>query len=153
QAEARSGEVGTQWDVYYTAKKGTALGGKYGTQFTGNFSYWGGLDTDFDFAKDTYSTEFIGSGQRYYRDFNVEIKKRWSDSWSGALTYLNQIIDEGVANGGTLGVSDIKAQVAVIEGTYEFGQGRSARLELQHLWTQQDRKNWAGAMAEFYYTT
>lgn len=152
--ESRSGEVGTQWDVYYTAKKGTALGGKYGTKFTGNFSYWGGLDTEFNYTNDTYKTEFVGKGPRYYRDFNFEIKKRWSESWSSAFTYINQIIDESITNGGTPGgQGDIKAQVGVIENTYEFGGGRSVRLELQHLWTKQDRKNWAGAMLEFNYTT
>jgi len=152
--EARSGEVGTQWDVYYTAKKGTAIGGKYGTMFAGNFSYYQGLDTEFDFDQNLYKTEFIGEGTRYYRDFNFEIKKRWTESWSSIFTYLNQIIDEGVANGGPLGTQgDIEAQTGIIENTYEFGGGRSIRLELQHLWTEQDRKNWAAGMLEFNYNT
>lgn len=147
--EARSGEVGTQWDIYYTAKKGSFLGGKYGTKFSGNFSYWAGLDTDFNFANNTYKTKFIGNGPRYYRDFNIEIKKRWSKQWSSAVLYTNQIIDESITNGGVPGGEDIKAQVGVIENTYQFGSGRSVRLELQHLWTKQDRKNWAGGMLEY----
>lgn len=152
--ESRSGEVGTQWDAYYTAKKGTALGGKYGTQFSGNFSYWAGLETQFDMDQDTYKSEFIGDGPRYYRDFNLEVKKRWTDDWKSTFTYINQIIDEAITNGGTPGSQgEIKAQVAVIENTYEFNDTRSARLELQHLWTKQDRENWAGGMLEFNYDT
>lgn len=147
--EARSGEVGTQWDVYYTAKKGTALGGKYGTKFAGNFSYWAGLDSEFNFDNNTYKTKFIGNGERYYRDFNIEIKKRFTDEWDMAVTYMNQIIDESITSGGIPGGEDIKAQVGVIENTYKFGGGRSARLELQHLWTKEDRKNWAGGMIEY----
>ncbi len=150
--EARSGEVGTQWDVYYTAKEGTALGGKYGTRFAANFSYWGALDTEFDFTHNTYDTKFIGNGQRYYRDFNIEIKKQWSKSWHSVFTYINQVIDESIANGGTPGSNgDIKAQVAVIENTYLIQPGQSIRFEVQHLWTKEDRKNWAGAMLEFNY--
>lgn len=149
--EARSGEVGTQWDAFYSFKKGTALGGKYGTKLTANFSYWSSLDTDFNFDNNTYKTKFIGNGTRYYRDFNLEVKKRWTDSWSSIFTYIDQIIDEGVANGGPVGVEDIKAKTAVIENTYEFDHGRSVRLELQHLWSEQDRKNWAGALVEFNY--
>lgn len=151
--EARSGEVGTQWDVFYTFKKGTALGGKYGTGLTANFSYWGALDTDFNFENNTYKTKFIGSGTRYNRDANLEVKKRWSKSWSSIFTYINQTIDEGIVNGGPLGVEEIKAQTGVIENTYRFGNGRSARLELQHLWTDQDRKNWAAGLVEFNYDT
>ncbi len=149
--EARSGEVGTQWDVYYTAKRGTAIGGEYGTEFSANFSYWAGLDTEFNFQNDTYDAAFIGEGPRYYRDFNFEIRKRWSEHWSSVVTYLNQIIDESITNGGVPGAQgEIKAQVGVVESTYEFGDGQSIRLALQHLWTQQDRNNWAAAMIEYY---
>lgn len=147
--EARSGEVGTQWDVYYTAKRGTALGGKYGTKFAGNFSYWAGLDTEFNFDNNTYKSKFIGNGPLYYRDFNMEIKKRWTKEWSMAVTYMNQLIDESITAGGVPGGDEIKAQVGVVESTYEFGGGRSVRLELQHLWTKEDRKNWAGGMIEY----
>jgi len=147
--EARSGEIGTQWDVYYTAKKGTALGGKYGTKFSGNFSYWAGLDADFNFDNNTYKTKFFGAGERYYQDFNIEIKKRWTKEWHSAVTYINQVIDESITSGGVPGGDDIKSQVGVIENTYTFGGGRSVRLELQHLWTKQDRKNWAGGMIEY----
>lgn len=152
--EARSGEVGTQWDLFYTIDQGTALGGKYGTKIAANFSYWAGLDTDFNFDNNTYKTKFIGKGLRYYRDFNIEIKKRWSDEWSSAFTYMNQIIDAAITTGGVPGSQgDIKAQVGVAESTYEFGGGRSARLEVQHLWTKEDRGNWAGGMIEFNYNT
>src|SRR5699024_6135708 len=48
---------------------------------------------------------------------------------------------------------DIKAQIGVIEGTYLFNEGRSVKLALQHLWTKQDRKNWAGGLLEFYYNS
>lgn len=153
KSEARSGEVGTQWDVYYTAKKGTALGGKYGTRFAANFSYWGGLGTEFNYDNNTYKTDFIGGGPRYYRDFNIEIKKRWTKSWSSIVTYMNQIIDESITNGGTPGGEDIKAQVGIIENTYKWTGGRALRLELQHLWTKEDQKNWAGGMLEFNYNS
>lgn len=148
--ESRNGEIGTQWDLYYSFKKGTALGGKYGTKLAVNFSYWAGLETDFDYQKNQYDSKFIGSGKRYYRDFNVEIKKRWTESWNSIFYYMNQIVDKGVTEGGPVGIQgDIKTNIGVIENIYRFGDGQSVRLEAQHLWTDQDRNNWAASVLEY----
>ena len=152
--EQRAGEIGTQFDVYYSFKKGTTLGGKYGTKIAANFSYWGGLDATFDIPNRTYDASFVGSGARFFRDFNLEIKKRWSSSWSSVLTYQNVIVDKGVTLGGPLGVQgDIKAQVIVGEATYRIKGSQSVRLALQHLSTKEDRKNWAGGVLEYNFNS
>ena len=46
--DQRSGEVGTQIDLYYNIKKGSALGGKYGIKLAMNYSYWAGLDAEYN---------------------------------------------------------------------------------------------------------
>jgi|AntDeeMinimDraft_5_1070356.scaffolds.fasta_scaffold00893_7 hypothetical protein len=148
--ESRNGEVGTQWDIYYTFKKGSLFGGKYGTKLALNFSYWGGLETDFDFKGNQYDSKFIGNGNRYYRDLNLQVKKRWSKSWNSIFYYMNQIIDEGVTQGGPVGVQeDIKTNIGVIENIYRFGDRQSIRWEVQHLWTNEDRNNWAASVLEY----
>ncbi len=146
--ERRAGEVGSQVDVYYSFPKESVFG-KYKTKIAGNFSYWAGLDADF--KEDlSYDVEFIGQGDRYFRDINFEIKNRWDSKWSSVLTYQNVIIDKGVSLGGPLGIQgDIKASIAVAEGTYKFGKGRSLRFVAQHLWTEQDRKNWTAGVIEY----
>ncbi|WP_121665673.1 DUF6029 family protein [Mesonia aquimarina] len=152
--QQQAGEMGGQFDIYYTLEKGTALGGKYGTKLSGNFAYWGGLDAEFDVETDSYSSEFIGSGgDRYFREATLEIKKRWTKELSAIYYYTNSIIDKGITDGSPLGFTDIKSNVAVAEHTYRLGGGKSARLELQHLWTKQDRKNWAAAVAEYNFSS
>ncbi len=148
-SEKRAGEVGTQVDVYYSFDRESALG-KVGTKIAGNFAYWAGLEATFNEAEQTYDPKFIGDGDRYFRDLNIEIKNRWSSKWSTVATYQDVIIDKAVSKGGILGSEgDIRAQIAVVEGTRKFEGGKSVRLELQHLWTPDDDKNWAASVLEY----
>lgn len=147
--EKRAGEVGAQVDVYYTFDRESALG-RAGTKFAGNFSYWGGLESDFNMADQTYDVKFIGKGKRYFRDLNFEIKNRWSSLWSTSVSFQDVLIDKAVSKGGILSSEgDIHARIAAVEGTRRFGKGRAVTMELQHLWTKQDDKNWAAAVVEY----
>lgn len=147
--EKRAGEVGAQVDVYYSFDRKSALG-KVGTKLAGNFSYWQGIDAEFNSTDQNYDVKFIGKGPRYFRDLNFEIKNRWNSKWSTVVSFQDVIIDKSVSKGGILGSQgDIRAQIAVVEGIRRFTGGRSITLELQHLWTAQDDKNWAAAVAEY----
>lgn len=153
EAEKRAGEVGAQVDFFYTFKRSTALG-KYGTKLAANFSYWAGIDADFDLDGQVYDPKFIGSGPRYYQDLNVEIKNRWSSQWQSAVTYQNVTIDKGAALGGPLGTQgDIQANIGVLDVTRRFGKGKSLRAEIQHLWTKEDRGNWAAGVLEYNFNS
>jgi hypothetical protein len=150
--ENRSGEVGSQTDFYYTFKKDSFLG-KYKSKIAVNFSYWAAIESNFN-QDQSYDVEFIGDGNRYYRDFNFELKNRWNNKFNTTITMLDVIIDKGVALGGPLGVQgDIKAKVGVIEGTYRYENGKSSRAVIQHLWTKDDKKNWAGLVYEYNFST
>ncbi|WP_313111426.1 DUF6029 family protein [Aequorivita sediminis] len=151
--EKRAGEVGTQVDVYYSFDKESALG-KVGTKLAGNFSYWAGLDTEFNKTDQNYDVKFIGKGDRYFRDLNIEIKNRWSSKWSTVASFQDVIIDKSVSKGGILGQQgDIRAQIAVIEGTRRFTGAKALRMELQHLWTADDDKNWAAGVLEYNFNS
>ena len=39
------------------------------------------------------------------------------------------------------------------ESTYKFGGGKSFRLELQHLSTNDDARNWMGGTAEYFFNS
>lgn len=151
--DQRSGEVGGQIDFFYTFKKGTSLGGKYGTKLAANFSYWGGLDAEYNIENRWYKAKFIGKGHQLYRDFNLEVKKKFSKNWSSVFTYQNVIIDKGVVEGGPLGSSTIKANIAVAEATRRFEGGKAARFVAQHLWSDDDRKNWVASVLEYNFST
>jgi hypothetical protein len=155
--EERAGEVGGQVDVYYSFDRESLLG-KFGTKLAGNFSYWAGLEATYNYAEQTYDPKFIGDGPRYFRDLNIEVKNRWSSKWSSVATFQDVIIDKGVAEGGPLGTQgDIRAQIAVIEGTRKFEGGKALRMELQHLWIDKsrknvDRKNWVAGVLEYNFS-
>ena len=150
----QSGEVGTQFDVFYSLKKGTTLGGKYGTKIAFNFSYWNGLDAEYNLENRWYKAKFVGKGPRLFKDFSIEIKKRLTKEFSTVLTFQDVVIDKGVSLGGPVGTQgDIKAKIGVFEGTYKFGGGKSVRFVLQHLWSEQDRKNWVASVLEYNFNS
>lgn len=146
--EQRAGEVGSQFDVYYSFPNDSFFG-KAKTKVAANFSYWAGLDATFNDDL-SYDVEFIGSGNRYFRDINFEIKNRWNSAISTVLTFQDVIIDKGVSQGGPPGtLGEIKAKIGVVEATYRFSGGKSVRVVAQHLWSNQDRKNWAAGVIEY----
>lgn len=151
--DQRAGEVGTQFDLYYSLKKGSSLGGKYGIKLAMNFSYWAGLDAEYNIENRWYKAKFIGNGVQLFRDINFEIKKKWSKNWSSVFTYQNVIVDKGIVEGGPLGNSDISANIGVIETTRRFEEGKALRVVAQHLWSKDDRKNWAAAVVEYNFST
>jgi hypothetical protein len=151
--DQRAGEVGTQFDLFYSFKKGTSLGGKYGTKLAMNFSYWGGLDAEYNIENRWYKAKFIGNGPQLFRDINLEVKKKWSKNWSSVFTYQNVLIDKGIVEGGPLGNKSILANIGVIETTRRFDGGKAARFVVQHLWSEDDRKNWAAAVVEYNFST
>lgn len=156
----KAGEIGNQIDVFLKIKKGTLLGGKYGTSLSANFSYWAALNVkvndpngiDF-FASDdlTYETDFLNFKNKLYRDFNLEIRKKWSKKLSSIFTYINLYYNSDYlveANG-----SKVDAWIGVAEGTYKIGKGKSIRLEAQHLSTNDDVGNWLGATLEYFHNS
>ncbi|NNL16259.1 MAG: hypothetical protein HKO81_06420 [Flavobacteriaceae bacterium] len=146
----QAGEIGGQFDLFYNFKKGSAFGGKYGTKFSANFSYWSLIDAEFDQTESTYSANFLKFGKKLNRDFNFEIRKKLSQSWRGILTYINTIVDKGVSLGGPLGVQgNINSDIVIADVTHKIGSGKSIRLEGQHLWTKDDMKNWVGGTLEY----
>ena len=146
----KAGEVGGQIDLYYKFDKKTAIGGKYGTKVALNYSNWYGLDAKYNAEFQRLETNFFGIGEQYFRDFNLEIRKKFSKKTSGILTYVNSFYNKKVVEEkGDV----VNSNIAVGEVTYKFTPTTSMRLEAQHLWTKDDKKNWAGATAEFNVNT
>lgn len=143
----KAGEIGGQIDVFYKIKKGSSLGGKYGTKLAFNFANWYGLDGEFDIANRNFESDgFLGFGEQYFRETSLEVRKKFSKDWSGIFTFVNTfynkryVIDQS---------GEVDANILVAEATYKIGKGKSIRMEGQHLWTKDDMKNWAGGTFEF----
>ncbi len=146
----KSGEIGGQLDLYYKIKKGTFLGGKYGTKIALNYSSWHGLKADYDFTGFDYETEFLGFGQKYFSDLSIEVRKKWSKQWNTIFYYVNQSYNKRYIEE-TFG--EINANIFVSEATYKMGKGKSLRFEAQLLATNDDKKNWAGGTVEYNATS
>lgn len=94
-----NGEQGLQADVIYKFKKGTFLGGEYGTDLHLNSSVVYGLDTTVSGGAGTEGYEVNGGlGQLLYGDISVEVSKKLSKSLKLAATYAYQVFNPIVEN-------------------------------------------------------
>lgn len=132
------GETGVQSDLYYKIKPGTTLGGKYGTQIAVNFSYNNALNDSgnvLSFGKEKYSS-----------DCGIDIKKKWNKKLETTLAYQNIFFN------GSLQVashSNVIANLIAASMLYKFANKTSIRFKVEHLFSDNDKKNWAAALTEF----
>ncbi|MDO5636751.1 MAG: DUF6029 family protein [Myroides sp.] len=149
------GEIGGQFDMFFQVPEGTLLGGKTGAYFAVNGSYWAGLKNDVVYAEDEYGWQYVqdlksssvfGFGTKAYSDFGVEYRKTFNDKLSAIFSYLNQYYNSDFLEG--KGYS-IKSNIIAAEATYFLSEMKSIRLELQHMWADHDKKNWAGGTIEY----
>ncbi|HFS67509.1 MAG TPA: hypothetical protein ENK67_04780 [Flavobacteriia bacterium] len=140
------GEIGLQWDLFYKIKKGKKLGGKYGTKIALNFSNWYGIDADYLPEFKRVNSKFLSLGERYFTDYTIEVRKKLSKKDKMIYTFINSYYNRAYVEE-TYDV--IKSNILAIEWSHQFENKKSLRLEAQHLWTKQDKKNWAAATTEF----
>ena len=94
-----NGEQGLQADVMYKFKKGTLLGGEYGTDIHLNSSMVYGLDTTVTGGAGTEGyTVNSGLGQTLYGDISVEVAKKLSKAVKLTTTYAYQVFNPVVEN-------------------------------------------------------
>jgi hypothetical protein len=134
------GEIGMQTDIYYKIEKETLLGGKYGTNLAINASVWNNLDGNFDFNNQSYQTNLFGFGEKYFSELSLEIRKKWSSKFENIFLYANQFYNKRLVEE-TLG--KVKSNILVVENTYKINDKKSIKVDLQHLSTDDDTKNWS----------
>lgn len=89
------GENGVQGEVAYRFKKGTALGGKYGTDVRLNGSMIYGLDTTTvgGAGTDGYTADWLALGEKYYTEASLEVEKKLSKKVHLIATYAYQVFN------------------------------------------------------------
>ena len=123
-----------QGEVRYTWKRGTAMGGKYGTTLKLNASH----------IRGTSDTWFGMSEEPYYTDVNLELNKKINKQWYiGAMamyqTYNKRIIGKsGIARSG----------IGVVEAKYAMNKKVQMRAELQYLYSRQYEGQWIATLYE-----
>ena len=143
-------EMGFQAEVNYRLKKGSKLGGKYGTEIKVNFS--GTNDIVKNAAEnDTlgYTSPFFEVGkQMIFRDFHIEIHRKFNAKWKATVMYLNWVYNKDVIQG-LSGFGTIFADMAVVDVAYKINASHTIRLEAQSLLSKQDFGSWAMGMIEY----
>ena len=123
-----------QGEVRYTWKRGTAMGGKYGTTLKLNASH----------IRGTTDTWFGMIEEPYYTDVNLELNKKINKEWYiGAMamyqTYNKRII-------GKNGI--VRSGIGVVEAKYAMNKKVQMRAELQYLYSKQYEGQWVAALYE-----
>ena len=144
------GEWAFQAEAGYNFRRGTALGGKYGTNIKVNASHIRSLDRDDD------ATAAIGSnGQgsafwkmgdtKYYQDINIQLSKRLSKAVTLNAMYMNQYYNKTIVEGhGGM----IHSNIIVLDTKARMTKKLTTRLELQYLNTHDDEGNWLQGLLE-----
>ena len=161
------GEVAFQADVLYTFKKGTSIGGKYGTSINFNVSttyqpikHTSGINLS-DSTGVIYQTRpFDKSDSLYWRDINFNITKKINKNLSFIVSYFNITINNDVAKISNESSGIISSHIGVIETAYRINKTNSIRAELQGMFVEKengsecpavikDKGNWATILLEY----
>ncbi len=146
----KAGEIGGEFNLYYKFKRGSTLGGKYGTKVSLNYSDWYGLAADYNPEFRRINVKAFGFGEHYFRDANMEIRKKINRNTHVIFTYINAFYNKTYIEERE---GKINFQILAGDVTYKLGSGKSLRMDLQHLWTAQDKKNWAAGTLEFNFNS
>ena len=156
-ATVLNGEVGVSGELFYTFKKESVLGGKYGTYISLNVAAVNSLDTSHVGGRDElingYKVNTLGFGDtKYVRDVNLEIRKKINKAWS--VNFIHYYFEFNTKV--TPVTQDFKglvyANIDVLDIQYKFKPKHSIRAELQSLVTEQDKGNWATALVEYTFS-
>lgn len=150
------GEIAYQGELLYTFKKGSKLGGKYGMPVNFNVStafrpmqHRSSIN-----PSDSTGIAYVGrpfdmSDSLYWLDINVNITRKINKS----LTLLGSFYHIQLNNDVTKVSQDAKgiitANIVVLEVNYKLNTKHSIRGELQGLFTQKDKGDWATALIEY----
>jgi len=145
-AGGKAGEIGQQIDVYYKFSKENSFAEKFGTVLAFNYASWYGLNAEFDIEDRQYSVDFLKYGDKYYTDLNLELRNQWSKQWRSAVYWIHQYYNKERLEAST---GTVTTNIAAIDSYYTINKKNELRFQLEHLWTQDDKKNWAGGLIEY----
>ena len=158
-----NGELGLQAEIIYKLKKGSFLGGKYGSNISVNFSTAHAIDKTpineiipIDSSGTLgYESSFLKIGdEKYFQDINIEISKKISKKFSFIASYINLYYNKDVIEDYNE-YGSINANIVVLDGLYKIKPMHSVRLEYQHMLAKQEkntspeRGDWVMGLIEY----
>lgn len=164
------GEWAFQAELRYLFKRGTPLGGKYGTTVKLAASYISNLYGDAPMGNEIYSIDqsdpaevsaynnkvagsagigapFWKIGGLLYADLNFEINKKFNKNIQFTLFYLFQKLNyDKIFGNHNAGM--ITANTFILEGQWKMAKKSQLRWELQYLTSRQYEKDWMAGLVE-----
>ncbi len=153
-----NGEVAFMGEIFYTIKRGSALGGKYGTKIEANYSIAYSPDTtrlnDMDSQRHGYTTNFFSIGEdQYFQDFNISVSRKLNRNIKIKYMYLNLVYDNDIIQGaffydGEKSKGTVYSDIHLVDMDLRIG-ANNLRVEVQHLNTDQHLQNWVTGLIEY----
>jgi hypothetical protein len=149
-----NGEISAMGEVFYKIKKGTKLGGEYGTDIAVNFAMANNLDTTglsgVDKLVQGYNAKFLSfGGEKFVRDFNASVSRKMSDKLHGKYSFYYLEFNTTVSPVTVDFKGIVYANIHVLDMSYKINKKHTLRWELQGLFTEQDKGDWAAALIEY----
>ena len=149
-----NGESSFRGELYYKLKRGSKLGGKYGTKMNLVFSTSYSLDTTrlsgVDGIVNGYQRNSWGFGDSLnVQDISFEIERKFSKNFKAKAMYMNLQFNTLATPVTTDFKGIVFADIFVLETQIKTAKRQSLRTEFQALFTEQDKGDWATAVVEY----
>lgn len=132
-----AGEWAMQAEFRYTWKRGTRMGGKYGTSLQANFSHIRGLG----------ERGWFSSGETYYTDAHVSLHKPLTKAWTLDALLMYQTYNQAVIETHP-GAPTIRSGIGVLDVKWNTSSKVKMHAELQYLYTPHSDGQWIYGLYE-----
>ena len=152
-----NGESSFRGELYYNLKRGSTLGGKYGTKMNLVFATSYSLDTT-NFGREEGRPDLVYGYQRNswgfgdslnVQDISFEIERKFSKTFKAKAMYMNLQFNTLATPVTTDFKGIVYADIFVLETQIKTAKRQSLRTEFQVLFTEQDKGDWATVVAEY----
>jgi hypothetical protein len=156
-AAVPNGEVAYQLEMLYKIPKNSKLGGHYGTDIQLNSAIAlhpmrHTSNMEFDKNRVLYKGNlFDSSDSLYFYDFNFHIYRKLTKKFKASVHYFHFVFNNDVNTVTKLADGYIHSDIGVLEMQYT-AKKHSVRMEVQGLWTKQDKGNWGTVLLEYTFS-
>ena len=149
-----NGESSFRGEIYYRLKRGSKLGGKYGTKMNLVYATSYSLDTTNYSGVDGlvygYQRNSWGFGDSLnVQDVSFEIERKFSKKFKAKAMYMNLRFNTLATPVTTDFKGIVYADIFVLETQIKTAKRQSLRTVFQALITEQDKGDWATIVAEY----